>query len=47
MKSLFDKLNLGALERRIVVVAALVLFIVVNAMFVWPHFKDWSKAQLG
>ena len=47
MKSLFDKLNLGALERRIVVVAALVLFIVVNAMFVWPHFKDWSKAQLA
>ena len=34
MKSLFDKLNLGALERRIVVGAMLVLFIVVNGMFV-------------
>lgn len=45
MKSLFDKLNLGALERRIVVGAALVLFIVVNAMFVWPQFKDWKKVQ--
>ncbi len=47
MKSLFDKLNLGALERRIVVGAALVLFIVVNAMFVWPQFKGWNKAQLA
>lgn len=47
MKSLFDKLNLGALERRIVVGAALVLFVVVNAMFVWPQFKDWSKVQIG
>lgn len=47
MKSLFDKLNLGALERRIVVGAALVLFVVVNAMFVWPQFKDWNKVQLG
>lgn len=46
MKSLFDKLNLGALERRIVVGALLVLFIVVNAMFVWPHFQDWNKVQL-
>ena len=47
MKRLFDKLNLGALERRIVVGAALVLFLVVNAMFVWPQFKDWNKAQLA
>ena len=47
VKSLFDKLNLGALERRIVVGAALVLFVVVNAMFVWPQFKDWNKVQLG
>lgn len=46
MKSLFDKLNLGALERRIVVGAMLVLFIVVNGMFVWPQFKDWNKVQL-
>ena len=47
MKSLFDKLNLGALERRIVVVALLVLFVVVNGMFVWPQFKDWNKVQLA
>lgn len=46
MKSLFDKLNLGAMERRIVVGAALVLFVVVNAMFVWPQFKDWNRVQL-
>jgi hypothetical protein len=46
MKSLFDKLNLGAMERRIVVGAALVLFVVVNAMFVWPQFKDWKRVQL-
>lgn len=46
MKSIFDKLNLGAMERRIVVGAALVLFVVVNAMFVWPQFKDLGKVQL-
>ena len=46
MKSLFDKLSLGALERRIVVAALLVLFLVLNAMFVWPHFQDWNKVQL-
>ncbi len=46
MKSIFDKLNLGAMERRIVVGAAMVLFVVVNAMFVWPQFKDWSKVQV-
>lgn len=46
MKTLFDKLNLGAMERRIVVGAALVLFVVLNAMFVWPQFKDWNKVQL-
>lgn len=46
MKSLFDKLNLGALERRIVVAALLVLFVVLNAMFVWPQFKDWNRVQL-
>jgi len=45
MKSLFDKLNLGALERRIVVAALLVLFVVLNAMFVWPQFADWSRVQ--
>lgn len=46
MKSLFDKLNLGALERRIVVAALLVLFVVLNAMFVWPQFADWTRVQL-
>jgi hypothetical protein len=46
VKSLFDKLNLGALERRIVVAALLVLFVVLNAMFVWPQFKDWNRVQL-
>lgn len=45
MKSLFDRLNLGALERRIVVAALLVLFVVLNAMFVWPQFKDWNRVQ--
>lgn len=46
MKRIFDKLNLGAMERRIVVGAALVLFVVLNAMFVWPQFKDWNRVQL-
>jgi hypothetical protein len=45
MKRLFDKLNLGTAERRIVVGAATVLFLVANAMFVWPQFKDLGRVQ--
>ena len=45
MSNFFDRLNLGPQERRIVVGAVGVLFIMINAWFVWPHFKDWGLVQ--
>jgi hypothetical protein len=43
-KSFFDQLNLRPNERRIVIVVGVVVFIVLNAWFVWPHFNDANKA---
>ena len=45
MSSLFDKLNLRPGERRLVIIVAIVLFIILNAIFVWPHFGDWTKLK--
>ncbi len=45
MSNFFDRLNLGPQERRIIVVAVAVLFVMLNAWFVWPHFKDWGRVQ--
>jgi Tfp pilus assembly protein PilO len=35
--------NLRPLERRLVVGVAVVLFIVLNWAFIWPHFSDWGN----
>jgi len=43
MTSVFDKLNLRPFERRLVVVVGIVLFIVVQLLYVWPHFGDVRK----
>ncbi len=40
MKKYFAQLR--PLERRLVVGVAVVLFIVLNWVFIWPHFSDWS-----
>jgi hypothetical protein len=45
MTSIFDKLNLRPNERRLVTVVAIIVFILLNAFFVWPHFGDWGKLQ--
>jgi len=45
MTSLFDKLNLRPGERRLVIAVAIVVFIIINAIFVWPHFGDWNKLK--
>ncbi len=45
MSSVFDKLNLRPNERRLVIIVAIVVFILLNAFFVWPHFGDWGKLQ--
>ena len=45
MRSFWNRLNLRPNERRLVVGVAVVLFIVLNAFLVWPHFKDWTQMQ--
>jgi hypothetical protein len=37
--------ELRPLERRLVVGVAVVLVIVLNWAFIWPHFSDWSDYQ--
>jgi hypothetical protein len=44
MKSNLDRLNLRPFERRLVVGVGTVVFIVLNLVFVWPHFSDRGKA---
>src|SRR5262245_46805193 len=45
MTNPLDKLNLRPFEKRLVVGVAVVVFIVVNALFVFPRFSDWCKVQ--
>ncbi|HTG44948.1 MAG TPA: hypothetical protein VK633_10495 [Verrucomicrobiae bacterium] len=45
MTSFFDRLNLRPHERRLVVVVALVVFVLLNMWFVWPYFGEWGKVQ--
>ena len=40
-----DRLNLRPFEKRLVVGVGAVLFVVLNAWFVFPHFSDLSQAQ--
>jgi len=43
-KNFFEQLNLRPGERRVVIVVGVVVFIVLNMWFVWPHFSDASRA---
>lgn len=45
MNGYLDRLNLRPFEKRLVVVVAAVLFLVLNWWFVFPHFSDWSRVQ--
>lgn len=45
MTSSLDRLNLRPFEKRLVVVVGVVLFVVLNLVFVVPHFSDLSDAQ--
>jgi len=44
MKKYFAQLR--PMERRLVVGVAVVLVLVLNAVFVWPHLSDWSKLRV-
>lgn len=43
MKEFFARLN--PTERRFVVGVVVVFFIVINLVWVWPHFGDWSETK--
>lgn len=43
MKHFFQQLR--PLEQRIVIATAVILFILANWIWVWPHFSDWSKTR--
>jgi type II secretory pathway component PulM len=45
MSSYLDRLNLRPFEKRLVVGVGAVLFLVLNAWFVVPHFSDLSQAR--
>jgi Tfp pilus assembly protein PilO len=45
MTSLLDKLNLRPQERRVVVLGAAAVFVVLNFFFVWPHIDDFSRVN--
>jgi hypothetical protein len=45
MKSFFDKLNLRPQERRLVVIVGIVVFVVLNFLFVVPMFGDYAKTM--
>lgn len=45
MTSSLDKLNLRPAEKRLVVIAAIALFVVLNFIFVVPRFGEWGKVE--
>jgi hypothetical protein len=45
MISALDRLQLRPHEKRLIVMGGLVLFVVLNLWFVWPHYGDLGKAR--
>jgi Tfp pilus assembly protein PilO len=45
MSQVLERLNLRPQERRILVGVLTVVLVVLNAVFVWPHRKDWMLLQ--
>jgi len=43
MKKYFAQLR--PLERRLAVAVLVVLFLVLNYVFIWPHFSDWGQLR--
>lgn len=46
MTSVLDKLNLTPAERRLVMVVAFVVFLVLNFLLIWPQFGELGRTQL-
>jgi hypothetical protein len=47
MSSVLDKLNLRPQERRLVVAATAILFVMLQFWLVWPRFKDWGDTRVA
>ena len=47
MSAAASKLNLRPQERRLIVLVAIVLFVVLNVWLVWPLFGDWGRYQMN
>jgi hypothetical protein len=45
MSNLFERWNLRPAERRLVIIAMIVLFVVLNWLLVWPHFGALGKVR--
>lgn len=45
MKKYFEQLR--PLERRMAIGVMVVLFLVLNWVFIWPHFYDWGNLRRG
>jgi Tfp pilus assembly protein PilO len=43
MKKYF--MQLRPLERRLAMGVLVILFLVLNAVFIWPHYSDWGRLQ--
>lgn len=46
MNQFLNHLNLRPQEKRLVVFVLVVVFILLNFWFVWPHFNDWSSTKI-
>ena len=49
MTSILDKLNLSPQERRLVVIVAIVVFVVLNIWLIWPEFGSvavWNQRRI-
>lgn len=45
MSRLVSQLNLRPGERRLLFIVLAIVFVVVNAVFVWPRFNEWKTVQ--
>jgi hypothetical protein len=45
VSNFLDQLNLTPQERRIVVAIGMVVIVVLNILFVWPHFGEWKRIR--
>jgi hypothetical protein len=45
VNNFLDQLNLTPQERRIVVAIGMVVIVVLNLLFVWPHFGEWKRIR--